>query len=53
LQKRIDAASLVGDVKRVRKLQKTLNRSWYNKMLSARFECDDRDRNGNGDEAQM
>ncbi|MFB2975688.1 reverse transcriptase N-terminal domain-containing protein [Microseira sp. BLCC-F43] len=36
LQKRIYAASRRGDVKRVRKLQKTLLRSWYNKVLSVR-----------------
>lgn len=36
LQKRIYAASRCGDVKRVRKLQKTLMRSWSNKVLSVR-----------------
>ena len=36
LQKRIYAASRRGDVKRVRKLQKTLMRSWSNKVLSVR-----------------
>jgi RNA-directed DNA polymerase len=36
LQKRIYAASRRGDVKLVRKLQKTLMRSWYNKALSVR-----------------
>ncbi len=36
LQKRIYAASRSGDVKRVRKLQKTLMRSWSNKVLSVR-----------------
>lgn len=36
LQKRIYAASRRGDVKRVRKLQKTLMRSWFNKVLSVR-----------------
>lgn len=36
LQKRIFAASRNGDVKRVRKLQKTLMRSWYNKVLAVR-----------------
>ncbi|MBD2013392.1 group II intron reverse transcriptase/maturase [Microcoleus sp. FACHB-53] len=36
LQKRIYAASRHGDVKRVRKLQKTLMRSWYNRVLSVR-----------------
>ena len=36
LQKRIYAASRRGDVKRVRKLQKTLMRSWYNRVLSVR-----------------
>ena len=36
LQKRIYAASRRGNVKRVRKLQKTLMRSWYNKVLSVR-----------------
>ena len=36
LQKRIYAASRRGNVKRVRKLQKTLMKSWYNKVLSVR-----------------
>lgn len=36
LQKRIYAASRHGDVKRVRKLQKTLMRSWYNRVLAVR-----------------
>ena len=36
LQKRIYAASRRGDVKRVRKLQKTLMRSWFNRVLSVR-----------------
>ena len=36
LQKRIYAASRRGDVKRVRKLQNTLTRSWYNRVLSVR-----------------
>lgn len=36
LQKRIYAASRCGDVKRVRKLQKTLMRSWSNKVLAVR-----------------
>lgn len=36
LQKRIYAASRRGDVKRVRKLQKTLMRSWSNKILAVR-----------------
>jgi RNA-directed DNA polymerase len=36
LQKRIYAASRRGDVKRVRKLQKILMRSWSNKVLSVR-----------------
>ena len=36
LQKRIYAASRRGNVKLVRKLQKTLMRSWYNKVLSVR-----------------
>jgi RNA-directed DNA polymerase len=36
LQKRIFAASRCGDVKKVRKLQKTLMRSWFNKVLSVR-----------------
>ena len=36
LQKSIYAASRRGDVKRVRKLQKTLTRSWSNKVLSIR-----------------
>ena len=35
-QKRIYAASRHGDVKRVRKLQKTLTRSWSNKVLAIR-----------------
>ncbi len=35
-QKRIYAASRRGDVKQVRKLQKTLMRSWSNKVLSIR-----------------
>ena len=35
-QKRIYAASRRGDVKQVRKLQKTLMRSWYNKALAVR-----------------
>ena len=36
LQKRIFAASRCGDVKKVRKLQKTLMRSWSNRILSVR-----------------
>lgn len=36
LQKRIFAATRRGDVKRVRKLQKTLIRSWSNRLLSVR-----------------
>lgn len=36
LQKRIYAASRCGDVKRVRFLQRTLRRSWYNRVLSVR-----------------
>jgi RNA-directed DNA polymerase len=36
LQKRIYAASRRGEVKLIRKLQKTLMRSWYNKVLSVR-----------------
>ena len=36
LQKRIYAASRRGDVKHVRKLQRTLMRSWYNKVLAVR-----------------
>ncbi len=36
LQKRIFAASRRGDVKQVRKLQKTLMRSWSNKALAVR-----------------
>ncbi len=36
LQKRIYAASRRGDVKQVRKLQKTLMRSWSNKVLAIR-----------------
>jgi len=36
LQKRIYAASRRGDIKRVRKLQKTLMRSWYNRVLAVR-----------------
>ncbi|WP_375510405.1 reverse transcriptase N-terminal domain-containing protein [uncultured Nostoc sp.] len=36
MQKRIYAASRRGDVKQVRKLQKTLMRSWSNKALSVR-----------------
>ena len=36
LQKRIYRASERGDVKTVRKLQKTLMRSWYAKLLSVR-----------------
>lgn len=36
LQKRIYAASRCGNVKRVRKLQKTLMKSWYNKVLAVR-----------------
>ncbi|MCC0179934.1 reverse transcriptase N-terminal domain-containing protein, partial [Waterburya agarophytonicola K14] len=36
LQKRIYAASRHGDVKQVRKLQKTLVRSWSNKVLAIR-----------------
>jgi len=36
LQKRIYAAASRGDVKRVRKLQKTLMRSWSNRMLAVR-----------------
>ena len=35
-QLRIYAASRRGDVKRVRKLQKTLMRSWYNRVLALR-----------------
>jgi RNA-directed DNA polymerase len=34
LQKRIFAANRCGDVKKVRKLQKTLMRSWSNRILS-------------------
>ncbi len=36
LQKRIYAASRCGDVKKARKLQKTLMRSWSNKVLAVR-----------------
>jgi retron-type reverse transcriptase len=36
LQKRIYAAARRGDIKRCRKLQKTLMRSWYNKVLAVR-----------------
>ncbi|WP_445241057.1 reverse transcriptase N-terminal domain-containing protein [Microcoleus vaginatus] len=36
LQKRIFAANRCGDVKKVRKLQKTLMRSWSNRILSVR-----------------
>ncbi len=36
LQKRIYAASRRGDVKQIRKLQKTLMSSWSNKVLSVR-----------------
>ena len=36
LQKRIYAASRRGDIKQVRRLQKTLMRSWSNKMLAVR-----------------
>ena len=36
LQKRIFAASRCGDVKKLRKLQKTLMRSWFNRILSVR-----------------
>ena len=36
LQKRIYAASRRGDTKRVRQLQKTLMRSWSNKVLAVR-----------------
>ncbi len=36
LQKRIYAASRCGSVKRVRKLQKTLMRSWSNRVLAVR-----------------
>jgi RNA-directed DNA polymerase len=36
LQKRIFAASRCGDVKKLRKLQKTLMRSWSNRILSVR-----------------
>ena len=36
LQKRIYAASRCGDVTRKRKLQKTLMRSWYNRVLAVR-----------------
>ncbi len=36
LQKRIYAASRRGDVRQVRKLQRTLMRSWYNKVLAVR-----------------
>ncbi len=36
LQKRIYSASRRGDVKQVRKLQKTLYRSWSNKVLAVR-----------------
>ncbi|MFB2981193.1 reverse transcriptase N-terminal domain-containing protein [Microseira sp. BLCC-F43] len=36
LQKRIYAASRRGDIKQVRRLQKTLMKSWYNKVLSVR-----------------
>ncbi|GAA6616451.1 reverse transcriptase N-terminal domain-containing protein [Scytonema sp. NUACC26] len=37
LQKRIYAASRRGDVKRLRKLQKTLMRSWSNRKLAVRL----------------
>jgi len=36
LQKRIYAASRRGDIKRVRKLQHTLMRSWFNRVLAVR-----------------
>ena len=36
LQKRIYKASLVGDIRKVRRLQKTLLRSWSNRVLSVR-----------------
>lgn len=36
LQKRIYAASRCGDIQRVRKLQKTLMRSWSNRVLAVR-----------------
>ncbi len=36
LQKRIYAASRCGDVRRVRKLQKTLMRSWSNRVIAVR-----------------
>ena len=36
LQKRIFDASRRGDVKRVRQLQKTMMRSWSNRMLAVR-----------------
>jgi len=36
LQKRIYAASRCGEIKRCRKLQKTLMRSWFNKVLAVR-----------------
>ena len=36
LQKSIYAASRRGDVKRVRRLQRTLRRSWFNKVLAVR-----------------
>ena len=36
LQKRIYSASRNGDVKQVRKLQRTLMRSWFNKVLAVR-----------------
>ncbi|WP_317110801.1 reverse transcriptase N-terminal domain-containing protein [Chroococcidiopsis sp. SAG 2025] len=36
LQKRIYAASRCGDIKRVRKLQQTLMRSWSNRVLAVR-----------------
>lgn len=36
MQKRIYAASRRGDVKRCRKLQKTLRRSWSNRVLAVR-----------------
>lgn len=36
LQKRIYAASRCGDIQRVRKLQKTLMRSWSNRILAVR-----------------
>ncbi|GET44497.1 reverse transcriptase N-terminal domain-containing protein [Microseira wollei] len=36
LQKRIYAASRCGDVKRVRQLQKTLMKSWSNRVLAVR-----------------